>query len=421
MSTKQPAIKANSPATGSIQISAGSSASWRAFMAAYLGWIFDYFEVYFLTIVIVPMAKQFGWSTGQISLILSAQLASLAVGGVLWGYLCDRYGRRWALQFCILQYCIGTLARAFTPNFEYMLFFTIFAGIGIGGEYGVGQTLVTETVSKDRRGAWSSMLYSGIFIGIVMAAAAGGLILPYAGWSWSLIIASLPVILVVLIRMGAPESKLWEQRKSLGQHVVPIREYTRSAFLKPALLCYVTATLQLFAYYGITTLMPTYLVNVAGFSLQKTSWWIFFTGLAGLCGAGIAAICIDRFGRRATLSAAAIMGAIGGVLVFTLWSQLQSLTSILIPFFILYAGFGATASVFGSLFSEVFPIALRATGMSSALQLARGTTFAAPLLASALYPLIGYSPLIMGAVVLLILLALIAWLFPETTGANVDY
>jgi putative MFS transporter len=115
------------------------------------------------------------------------------------------------------------------------------------------------------------------------------------------------------------------------------------------------------------------------------------------------------------------VGAVGGVLVFLFWSQLKSLTGILIPFFILYAGFGATASVFGSLFSEVFPVSLRATGMSSALQLARGTTFAAPLIASALFPVIGYPPLIMGAVVLLILLALAAWLFPETSGSNVDY
>ena len=390
-------------------------------MAAYLGWIFDYFEVYFLTIVIVPMAKEFNWTTGQISLILSSQLASLAVGGVLWGYLCDRYGRRWALQLCILQYCIGTLARAFTPNFGYMLFFTIFAGIGIGGEYGVGQTLVTETVSANRRGAWSSMLYSGIFIGIVLAAAAGGLVLPYVGWSWSLIIASVPVILVVLIRLTAPESALWEHRKATGRHVAAGHEFTQPTFLKTLLLCYVTATLQLFAYYGITTLMPTYLVNVAGFSLTKTSWWVFFTGIAGLCGAIIAALSIDRLGRRATLSTAAVVGAVGGVLVFLLWSQLKSLSGILIPFFILYAGFGATASVFGSLFSEVFPVSLRATGMSSALQLARGTTFAAPLIASALFPVIGYPPLIMGAVVLLILLALAAWLFPETSGSNVDY
>jgi putative MFS transporter len=118
---------------------------------------------------------------------------------------------------------------------------------------------------------------------------------------------------------------------------------------------------------------------------------------------------------------AAIIGAVGGILVFLLWSELKSLSEILTPFFLLYAGFGATASVFGSLFSEVFPVSLRATGMSSALQLARGTTFAAPLLASALYPVIGYPPLIIGAVILLILLSLMAWAFPETSGANVDY
>ena len=419
MSTENHPLDAAKTLPEEVKDSNESSASWRAFVGAYLGWVFDYFEVYFLTIIIIPMAKDFNWSTAQISVILSSQLASLAVGGVIWGYLCDRFGRRWALQLCILQYCVGTLARAFTPNFEYMLFFTIFAGIGIGGEYGVGQTLVTETVSKERRGAWSSMLYSGIFVGIVLAAAAGGLILPYVSWSWAFIIASAPVFVVVIIRMGTPESALWEQRKAAGQNLAAGREFIQASFLKPLLLCYAAATFQLFAYYGITTLMPTYLVNVAGFSLTKVSWWVFFTGLAGLAAA--AAIVVDRIGRRMTLSIAAVVGAIGGGAVFLLWAELQSLNGILLPFFLLYAGFGATASVFGSLFSEVFPVSLRATGMSSALQLARGTTFAAPLLTSALYPVIGYPPLIAGAVVLLALLALIAWAFPETSGANVDY
>lgn len=403
------------------QTMAQRTAGRRAFVAAYLGWVFDYFEVYFLTIIIVPMAREFNWSPGQVSTILSAQLASIALGGLVWGYLCDRFGRKWALQLCILQYCIGTLARAFTPDFSFMLFFTVFAGIGIGGEYGVGQTLVTETVDSKRRGAWSSMLYSGIFVGIVMAAAAGGLIVPRLGWSWSLIIATVPIVLVVFIRTSTPESKLWQERRRKGEHIVPWADYRAAAFVKPLLLCYATAVLQLFAYYGITTLMPTYLVNVAGFSLSKASWWVFFTGLAGLGGATVAALCIDTIGRRATLSLGALVGAAGGVLVFTLWSHLEGLTGILVPFFMLYAGFGATASVFGVLFSEVFPVAQRATGMSTALQFARGTSFAAPLLASALYPTFGYPPLIAAAVVLLVLVAVIAWAFPDTTAAAVDY
>lgn len=413
--------KGNMPLSRTQPVGQASTASWRAFIGAYLGWVFDYFEVYFLSIIIVPMALHFGWSPAQVSTILSVQLASIALGGIIWGFLCDRFGRKWALQLCIAQYCIGTLARAFTPNFEYMLFFTVFAGIGIGGEYGVGQTLVTETVSSVRRGAWSSMLYSGIFVGIMLAAAVGGLIVPVLGWSMSLIVATLPIILVVFIRSNTPESAMWQERKRLGQHIAPWADYARASFLKPVLLCYVTALLQLFAYYGVTTLMPTYLVTVAGFSLSKASWWVFFTGLAGLAGAITAALVVDRIGRRATLSIAALIGAAGGALVFLLWSHLDSLTGIMIPFFMLYAGFGGTASVFGSLFSEVFPVTLRATGMSTALQFARGSSFAAPLLASALYPSVGYPPLIMGAVGLLIALAMIVWLFPDTTGAAVDY
>jgi MFS family permease len=399
----------------------GVTESWRAFAAAYLGWVFDYFEVYFLIIVAAPMAKSFGWSPVQISSILSAQLASIALGGVLWGYLCDRFGRKWALQFCILQYCIGTFARIFTPNYSYMLFFTIFAGIGIGGEYGAGQTLVTEMVSRKSRGAWSSMLNSGVFMGIILAAAMGGFVVPALGWSRSFAIAAIPIVLVVFIRSFTPESGVWLEQRRAGRHRVSWREYMSGAFLRPVALCYLAAALQFFAYYGVTILMPTYLVTVAGFSFGKASWWVFFTAIAGLTGATVAALCIDRIGRRATLSISALVGATGGTLLFLLWAQLSSLSAILIPFFVLYAGFGASASVFGSLFSEVFPVTFRATGISTALQLARGSSFAAPLLASALYPVLGYSPLIMGAVGLLVLLALIAWAFPETTGASVNY
>ena len=408
-------------ASGTGSESPQSANSWRAFFSAYIGWVFDYYEFLFLTIVIVPVANAFGWSAAQTSLALSAQLGSLAVGGLLFGYLADRFGRVIMLQTCILLFTLGTLARAFTPNYEYLLFFTVLAAIGIGGEYGIGQSLVTETVGEARRGAWGSMLYSGIFVGIMLAALMGIFVLPVVGWRISFAIAAFPAVLAIFIRRLTPESEMWKARQDRGENIVSLSDYASRSFLAPLGLCLVTAILQLFAYYGITSLMPTYLVNTAGFSISQASWWVFFTGIAGLCGATLAAIFNDGLGRRVTLSIAAVIGAVGGLLVYLLWPQLQSVTIILGAFFLLYAGFGATASVFGPLFSEMFSTAHRATGISAALQLARGTTFAAPLLAGALYPVIGYSPLILGAVGLLILLAAIAWRFPETAKVEVDY
>jgi len=414
--------------SGSTDVRAGtgttpprSSDSWRAFLAAYIGWVFDYYEFLFLTIVIVPVATAFNWTAAQTSLVLSAQLGALAIGGVLFGYLADRFGRVTMLQISILLFALATLARAFTPNYEYMLLFTVLAGIGIGGEFGIGQSLVTETVGEARRGAWGSMLYSGIFVGIMLASLMGIFVLPAVGWRISFAIAAFPAILAIFVRRLTPESELWEARRDRGENIVPLSGYTSRGFLFPLGLCLITAVLQLFAYYGITSLMPTYLVNTAGFTISQASWWVFFTGVAGLFGATIAAVFNDGLGRRLTLSIAAVVGAVGGLLVYLLWPQLQSVTVILGAFFILYAGFGATASLFGPLFSEMFPTSFRATGVSAALQLARGTTFAAPLLAGALYPVIGYSPLILGAVGLLILLATIAWRFPETAKAEVDF
>src|SRR5919202_3617313 len=100
-------------------------ASWAAFLGAFLGWVFDYFEVFFLSIVVVPMAREFGWSPGQVSSLLSVQLACIAIGGILWGYLADRFGRRLTLQLCIAEYAIFTFARAFVNGYELMFVLTV--------------------------------------------------------------------------------------------------------------------------------------------------------------------------------------------------------------------------------------------------------------------------------------------------------
>jgi putative MFS transporter len=397
-----------------------TSTSWRAFVTAYFGWVFDYFELNFLTIAVVSIGASLGLSAGQRTALLSCQLLALGVGGILWGVVSDKFGRKRALQYSIALFVIGTFARTFTPNYGYMLFFTVVAAIGMGGEYGAGQSLLSETVSRGSRGRWSAMLYSGIFVGIMLGGAFGFLVLPAVGWRYSFLIASFPAFFLIVVRKWAPESEVWQEQVR-NDGAASFREYLAPSFLKRLLLCLVTGALQLFAYYGITSLMPTYLVGTAGFSLTKASWWIFFTGVCGLAGATVATFTVDRAGRRATLSVAAVIGTIGALAVFFLWPQLHSFTVIMIGFFVLYAAFGATASVFGSLFSEVFPTRLRGTGTSAALQLARASTFGAPLLAGALYPRIGYPPLIFGAAILLLLLAGIAWLFPNTTAKEIDF
>lgn len=388
----------------------------RAFGSALVGWVFDYYEVFLLTILIVPIAQALDLSSFQTGAVFSVELGCMAAGGVIFGALADKYGRRDVLMWTVIIYAGATMARALVPNYTVLLVLTAIAAFGIGGEYGVGQALVSEIMPRNRRGWWSGLLYGGIYIGIMMASVVGGQLTPLVGWRWTFALSGLPLLFAIYIRRKAPESDVWsaQREKTSGPG---LRLVCTRRFLAPFMLCLVAGTLQFFAYYGVTTFLPTYLVS-QGFDMGQASWWLFFTGLAGLVGCFMGAYTSDRWGRRITLSYLSGAAAVGGVVLFFTWGSLLDTLWILVPFFFLYLGSNG-ATVFGALFSELFPTEVRSTGVSSALQIARGLTFIPPLVTAFIMPRYGYAPVVLIGAAEFGLLALWAWVFRETRGISV--
>jgi MFS family permease len=386
-----------------------------AFLGAFIGWIFDYYEVFLMTMLVIPLAKEFNLSTAQVGLIFSIQLLSMAVGGIFFGFLADKIGRKKVLMLTILVFSIGTLARGAVPNYEMLLILTSVAALGIGGEYGVGQTLVSETVPARRRGWYSGLLYGGIYVGILGGALVGGYIMPEIGWRWTFVLSGLPVLFALWVRRHTPESEVWLNRHTLAQ-VKKARTKITGHLARVWLLCVLAAALQFFAYYGVASFLPTYLVK-QGSTIAGASTWLVFTAIAGAVGCYGTAYLSDRIGRRATLSIVAGTACLGGIILAFSWAHLLEGTWILIPFFILFAGSNG-AAVFGALFSELFPAQIRATAVSSALQIGRGMSFFPPLLAAALLPVFGYQPIVFISAGLFGALALLAWAFKETRGST---
>lgn len=388
-----------------------------AFLGAFIGWIFDYYEVFLLSMLAVPLRAAFGLSTFQVGLLSSVQLLFLAVGGVFFGFLADRIGRKKVLILTVVIYSVGTIARAISPDYVTLLVLTAVAALGIGGEYGVGQTLVAETIPGNRRGLWSGFLYGGIYIGIVLGAVAGGYLAPSIGWRWTFVVSGLPVLLALWVRVRTPESEVWRNRHDqAGQARARTRVTSRLA--RVWLLCFVAASLQFFAYYGMATLLPTYLVS-KGSSIAGASSWLIFSAIAGAVGCVIGSWLTDKIGRRGALFIVAGAACVGGLVLAASWADLLSGTWILIPFFILFAGSNG-AAVFGSLFSELFPSDIRATAVSSALQVGRGMSFFPPLIAAALLPTLGYQPIVFLSAGLFGVLALLSWAFRETRGEQLE-
>ncbi|MGK7376911.1 MFS transporter [Planococcus sp. 1R117A] len=398
-------------------------AKYKIFFGAYIGWIFDYYEIFVLSFLVIPMAAALDLSTAQVAAVFSVQLAFLAVGGVVFGYLGDRIGRKKILIATLVIFCLATLMRGFTFDYEWLIFWTAIAGFGLGGEYGAAQALVSESVPSRQRGFWSSMLYGGAYMGIFLGATVGGFILPLIGWRMTFIISALPILFALWLRRDVEESKVWEadvkKQKSL-EKVDWRKKYGLRRFWKPFTIALIAAVLQYFAYYGITNFLPTYLVKYEGFEMGAAGWWLFFTAFAGLVGSFIAGYTTDKWGRKITLSYLAFVAALGGLALYFTWASLINSLWILVPIFFLYFGSNG-ASVFGSLFSEIFPTDVRATGISWALQIGRGLSAFPPLITAAVFPVYGYQPIILGGAGLFMLLAIWAWVFPETKNRRLDH
>jgi MFS family permease len=402
----------HSPSTPKVKL---NKAQRGAFLGAFIGWVFDYYEVFLMTMLVIPIAIEFELSTQQVGMIFAIQLLFMAVGGILFGWLADKIGRKTVLMLTILIFSIGTLARGAAPNYEVLLVLTAFAATGIGGEYGVGQTLVSEVVPSARRGWYSGILYGGIYVGILGGALVGGFLAPEIGWRWTFVLSGLPVLFALWVRRHTPESEVWLNRdKSVKAE--RIRATITPKLARVWLLCVLAASLQFFAYYGVASFLPTYLVS-QGSSIAGASTWLVFTAIAGAIGCYGGAFLSDRIGRRKTLSILAGSAFVGGMILGLSWAHLLEGTWILIPFFILFAGSNG-AAIFGALFSELFPANIRATAVSSALQIGRGMSFFPPLLAAALLPVFGYQPIVFISAALFGCLSLLAFAFKETRGIS---
>ncbi|MTD52882.1 MFS transporter [Amycolatopsis pithecellobii] len=394
-----------------------------AWLTAFAGWTFDYYEISLMTFLVVPIAAEFHLSPGQTAFLLSMQLLGIAVGGVIFGYLGDRIGRRRVLMITIALFGIFTLARAFTPGYYTLLAFGVIAAIGLGGEFGVGQSLVSEVMPTGKRGWWGAALYSGAGIGLAGSALVGGYLLPVVGWRWVFAISCFPIALAIIARFAVPESDKWARHtdgSKQGRVAKTDWALVRSPkFLKPLLLCLFACAISFFGFYGVAAFLPTYLIKVQGFSFSKAAWFTVVVGMSISIGSITCGWLADRLGRRLTWSLMASFATVGSVLLGLVFTARITSAWSLVPVFVMYFGTSGAAA-FGIVFSEQFPTRVRSLGVGTALQIGRGLSFFPPLIAAAIYPVYGYSPLVFGAAVLFGILAVVGLAFKEGRGRSID-
>src|SRR5262245_48939014 len=207
-----------------------SGTQWKSGLAAWLGWFFDGLDLHLYTMVAAPfvaellmMDQKSDAVREKSSWIQAAFLVGWALGGGFFGRIGDRLGRSRALMLTILTYAMFTGLSFFATDWWHLMIYRFLAALGIGGEWAVGASILSETWPARWRHWIAAVLQSGVNLGVLLAAFSAFMILSVAGLPNRsvFLVGVLPALLVLWIRKAVPEPKEWHEAKSLAKQDQP--------------------------------------------------------------------------------------------------------------------------------------------------------------------------------------------------------
>ncbi len=392
---------------------------YRIIALCFAAWIFDFYDLILYSFMIVPIARDLHLSQTESSLTLGLALAMTAFGGVIFGFVGDRFGRRPTIIVAVLVYGIGTTMCAASHSLVELLLFRSFTGLGIGGEWAAGQSLVAETVPPARRARYAAYVQVGAPLGAMLAAAAGGHIEPLIGWRNVFLISSAPSFIVAaIVWRWLPESDVWlraDRRQWFNaDSLSTLRPYRRIIGL-----LFVVLLVNSAAYWFTYTWMPSYLRLARGLTPQASGNLMIWMQTGALAGYAAFGVLADRFGRRPVFSIYASMMGLG-LLPATIFWAWASATPGLIRGALIVAGFGTGIwSGAGPMISEMLPTSVRNTALGLLLNVTRGIQFFTPLIITALSPRLGFGPTLAIGALFSFVGAIMVWALPETRGRRI--
>jgi MFS family permease len=366
-------------------------------------------------------------------------LGATAVGGVVFGWLADRFGRKPVLSLTILTYSVGTLLCGAAPGLGALIVFRVVTGLGVGGEWATGQTLVGETFPARVRARFAAIMQTGAPVGVGLAAIVGGFVEPFLaarfgahlGWRLCFLGSAAPALLVVAIRRFMPESDVWVASRRQPKDGTEPKHRFLDALLRDRsirrlfALGLVLAVTDMSAYWFTYLWMPKYLYDRLQFSMARSGMWMLVTQVGGLIGYLSFGLVADWKGRRVAYTLYSFVWAAGLVSVTWFWSTLAAVPAAALGcMFLIGVGTG-NFSGYGPIFSELFPTAIRNTAMGVAYNLARGVQFVTPLVitwiaaTSAAGPERGLGLGISIGAFFAIATGLWVWTLPETRGTRI--
>jgi len=339
-------------------------------ISGFLGLMVDGMDFMFLSYSLPSLIKEFHIDKVQAGSLASYTLLGMAVGGFFGGWLADRFGRVRVVVWTIMLFSLTTGLLAFTQSYWQFATLRFVSALGLGAEYVVSNTLMSEYVPTARRTTVLGTLQAGWSAGYVVAAVLAGSIVPLWGWRPLFGVALVPVLLALVIRRFVPEPASWTRAAdtSASARVGQWREvFATPERRRVFILWTLTSCFLQFGNYGVNNWLPTYLVSELKFDFTKMTGYLVSTYMAMIFGKIVAGYLADRFGRRWIY----VFGGIGtaAFLPIVVWLHTPATIVVLLTMFgFLY---GVPYGVNATYMTESFETNIRATAVGGAYNLGR--------------------------------------------------
>ncbi len=361
-----------------------SPVQWKSGIAAWLGWFFDGLDMHLYTLVAAIYVQELVRASAPTdpmvktasSFIQAAFLVGWAIGGGLFGRIGDRLGRSRALGLTILTYAVFTGLQAAAGAWWQLLIFRFLSALGIGGEWAVGSSLLSETWPRRWRPWIAAVLQTAVNLGVLIACG-GYYIFSQAGVPprYVFLIGILPALLVFWIRRSLPETEEWRAAKREARGVQPgLRDLFRGEVRRTTLLSILLCSLSLTGWWAFLFWNPQHvrnLVDLAGRTHAQREALVtlvfFLVVLVSVPGNFFAGFLAKLLGYRRSI---AVLCA-GFFACFVGAFCVPRDHAAIIPWFCALGFFSGVFGLFTMYLPPLFPTLLRTTGAGFSYNIGR--------------------------------------------------
>ena len=396
---------------------------WKALVGSAVGYAMDGFDLLILGFMLSAISVDLNLTPAQSGSLVTWTLIGAVVGGILFGALSDRYGRVRVLTWTIVLFAVFTGLCAIAQGYWDLLIYRTIAGIGLGGEFGIGMALAIEAWPAKHRAKAASYVALGWQVGVLAAALLTPVLLPHIGWRGMFVVGIFPAFVAWYLRTRLHEPEIFSQKQTAlsTQKISKLESFKLlvkdKATTKVSLGIVVLTSVQNFGYYGIMIWMPNFLSKQLGFSLTKSGLWTAVTVCGMMAGIWIFGRLADRIGRKPSF----LLFQLGAVISIITYSQLTDPTAMLVAGAFLGMFVNGMMGGYGALMAEAYPTEARATAQNVLFNLGRAVGGFGPVVVGAIVSAYSFSIAIAFlAVIYVIDMVATVFLVPELKGKELS-